>query len=140
MSKISKISPLLSDAPLQKFEPTPYPSCPHCPLPDPGSYIGKKDISDSIYTNFMKHFGCIFRSTIMTYLKKLIGVKSLNSIQNSVQQDYVPKLSSPLYSSLVKNVSSPSVECPLPLNPFGKPFICSSIYLNKIGFINMQAK
>ena len=39
---------------------------------------------------------CIFRSTIITYLKNLVRIKSLNSIQNILQQDYFPKLYPPV--------------------------------------------
>ena len=92
-----------------------------------------------------------FTQTLLSISGAFSGVQSWLIWKNSLELNsliqykivfnrIVPKLSSPLYSSLVKNVSPTSVECPLLLNPFGKPFICSLIYLNKIGFINMQAK
>ena len=39
---------------------------------------------------------CIFRNTIITYLKNLVRIKSLNLIQNILQQDYFPKLCPPV--------------------------------------------
>ena len=56
-----------------------------CPSPDHRLHIRKK-----VYINFIKRFACIFSYTIMNYLKKLVGTKSL--IQTSVQQDYLPVL------------------------------------------------
>ena len=50
---------------------------------------------------------CIFRSTITISLKKLVGIKSISSIQNSAQQDQksnmsktVPPPSDPLWETL----------------------------------------
>ena len=36
---------------------------------------------------------CIFRSTITISLKKLVGIKSISSIQNSAQQDQKSNMS-----------------------------------------------
>ena len=49
---------------------------------------------------------CIFRSTITISLKKLVGIKSISSIQNSAQQDQKSNMS----------------DCPLLLTLCGKPW------------------
>ena len=75
------------------FQPPP-PVFPSCTSPDHGIHITKM-ISLIAFRQILPTIwpvACIFGMKIMTYLKKLIEIKSLNSIQNCVQQDYVPKL------------------------------------------------
>ena len=56
-------------------------NCVPCLSPDHKPYIGEKAISNSLYTNFTKSFPVACSYTIMIYLKKLDGTKSLNTEQ-----------------------------------------------------------
>ena len=56
-------------------------SCLLCPSSDHGAHFGKKGNSNSFYKNLynISHVG-IFRSTVMTYLKKPVGIKSVKRV------------------------------------------------------------
>ena len=64
-------------------------------------YLAFREISTKISAS-----ACIFRSTITISLKKLVGIKSISSIQNSAQQDQKSNMS----------------DCPLLLTLCGKPW------------------
>ena len=93
------------------------------PSPDHKRHIGEKGIS-----NFTKNFACIFITyTIITYLKKLDGTKSLNTKQCPVGlsptiipqvSPFLPKVSPPL---MLLCCTHRVWTGPLPLNLHGKP-------------------
>lgn len=93
--KISKILPFCwmspSFVPCQKIESPLSFKIPTCPSLGHRLVIAFRQISSKISPAV-----CIFRSTITTYLKNLVRIKSLNSIQNILQQDYFPELCPPV--------------------------------------------
>ena len=107
--KISKIplftAPSLIFVPYPKIESSLSFMSP--PSPSFFPHIRKKMSLIAFQTNFTKNSSaaCIFRNTIMTYLKKLAEIKSLNSIKNSFHQDLISNLYN-LPHSLTKLVLS----------------------------------
>ena len=126
----------------QNFEPHPSDGChslpkngvfplsfmPYLISPWIGDHMLKKSISNSFWTNFTKSFPVvyIFKFTITTYLKKLIGIKSRSTKQCPAELSplIIPTVS-PILPKLCHLLSSclfglPCIDYPA---PFPKPTI-----------------
>ena len=92
MPKILKIPSSVGCPFHQSIESPPSFISPSCPSPDCRPHIGKRASLIAFRQNLSQILlvRCIFRSTIITYYKKLFEIKSLDSIQIIVQQDPKP--------------------------------------------------